>query len=367
MSSLIVEVCAVEEVQKHPNADRLEMVRVKNWWCVSGIGNYHVGDKVVYIPPDSVLTEEVANKWGIANYCAPLPKMENGDRPAGFRVRACRLRGQCSFGTIQQPDDPSWPVGHDVREYYGITKFEPPVKSGAGDAAPPLAGFHAYTDIENLGNFPGVFEDGEEVYIDEKIHGTNCRVGVMLLPHEDTGELVTTFVAGSHSVRRKKEDEKGRPSLYWMPLQQEVVEDLLLYLFQKHNRQPVILFGEIYGAGVQDMQYGQGGKHFRAFDISCNGAYMDCEEKLAILKKHGVEAVPHIYHGPFSMEKVRELVDGPTLVCKSDEIKEAFKGREGIVIRPAKERENPSIGRVILKYISVDYHERKNAGRTEDH
>ena len=367
MSSLIVEICAVEEVQPHPNADRLEMVRVKNWWCISGIGTYHVGDKVVYIPPDSILTEEVSEKWGITKYCAPLPKMENGERPAGYRVRACRLRGERSFGTIQYPDDPSWPVGHDVKDYYGITKFEPPVKSGAGDAAPHVEGFHTYTDIENIGNFPGIFEDGEEVFIDEKLHGSNCRVAVMLHPREDTGEFVPTFMAGSHSLRRKKTDEKDRPSLYWMPLNNENVEQLLLDLFFDNDKKPVILFGEIFGVGVQDMQYGQKGKSFRVFDIAINGRYLDCEEKNDFLSKWGVEAVPHLYQGPFSMEKVNELVDGPTMVCNSEDIHEPFKGREGVVIRPAKEREHPSIGRVILKCISVDYHERKNAGKTEDH
>ena len=45
-----------------------------------------------------------------------------------------------------------------------------------------------------------------------------------------------------------------------------------------------------------------------------------------------------------------------------------FKGREGMVIRPVKERHSeklPQFGRVVLKSISVDYYERK--GGTEFH
>jgi RNA ligase (TIGR02306 family) len=365
MSTLIVEVCAIEEVKSHPNADRLEMIRVKNWWCISGIGTYKVGDKVVYVPPDSILSKELAERWGIAKYCAMLPKECNGERPDSLRVRACRLRGERSFGTIQTPDE-DWEVGHDVKEHYGIEKYEPPLKIGAGDAARPVEGFHVYTDIENIGNFPGIFQDGEEVVVDEKIHGTNCRIGVMLHPREPTGEFVPTFMAGSHGLRRKRTDEKGTASLYWHPYNGNI-EDLLLEVFYANDKKPVIIFGEIFGPGIQDMHYGQGTKAFRAFDIAIDGRYMDCDNKSAILQKHNIPQVPFIYRGPFSMEKMDELVDGPTMVCESGDIKQPFKGREGIVIRPAKERYDENIGRVILKCVSVDYHERKNKNATEDH
>jgi RNA ligase (TIGR02306 family) len=365
VSSLIVEVCVVEEIAPHPNADRLERVRVKNWWCISSIGQYKVGDKVVYVPPDAVLPEELANRWGISKYCSLLPKEMNGDRPSGLRVRATRFRGEPSFGTIQQLDDPSWEVGRNVLEYYGIKKFEPPVKILEGDIAPNVPLFHAYTDIENIGNFPTVFKEGEEVIVDEKIHGSNCRLGLIPHPREDNGEIVPTFMAGSHSTRRLHYDDKGRPSLYWSPFT-ENIEELLIDLYQD-NQQPIIVFGEIFGAGVQDMQYGQKGKSFRAFDISVGGKYMSYNDKIKVLEKHKIASVPYLYRGPFSMKKMNDLVDGPTMVCNPEDIRESFKGREGIVIRPLEERFDPEIGRVILKHISVDYHERKNSGKTEGH
>ena len=63
-----------------------------------------------------------------------------------------------------------------------------------------------------------------------------------------------------------------------------------------------------------------------------------------------------------------ELVDGPTTICKAEDIKEVFKGREGIVIKPVKERYDPIVGsRTILKYVSADYHDRRNKNTTEDH
>jgi RNA ligase (TIGR02306 family) len=135
----------------------------------------------------------------------------------------------------------------------------------------------------------------------------------------------------------------------------------------------VIVFGEIFGAGVQDMHYGQKGRAFRVFDISVDGKYLDVDELTAFVAEftaEGVRAVPVIYRGPFSLARIQELTDGPTTVCDASEIKQPFKGREGIVIRPVAERFDERLGgsgRVILKSISVDYHERKNADRTEDH
>ncbi|CAE7860292.1 unnamed protein product [Symbiodinium microadriaticum] len=366
MSSLIVEVCAVTEIAPHPNADRLERVRVKGWWCIAPIGQYKVGDKCVYIPPDAILPDELAERWGIAKYCAPLAKLPNGERPNGKRVRASRFRGESSFGTIQPLDDAGWEVGQDVREHYGITKYEPPVKSNEGDSAPEIPAFHRYTGIENLANFPTILEDGEQVIVTEKIHGTNCRVGMVFAPDSD-GNSLWTFVAGSHNSRRHEYsqehvgDTKYR-SRYWFPfpegdekLDSPIANLLLDVIFQEKAESSVIVFGEIFGAGVQDMQYGQPGLSFRVFDISVDRKYLNYDKLNAYCEKFEVQTVPHLYRGPFSLEKMDELVDGPTTICEASDIKEPFKGREGIVIRPDVERYNHDLGgdgRVILKYIS---------------
>ena len=89
-----------------------------------------------------------------------------------------------------------------------------------GEALPPLAASHGYTDIENIRNFPDVLRPGEEVVITEKLHGKNCRLGLIRVPGEagDTFE----FMAGSNDVRRKEVDQKGRPSDFWRPMSDPV-------------------------------------------------------------------------------------------------------------------------------------------------
>jgi RNA ligase (TIGR02306 family) len=376
MSSLIIEVCAVEEIAPHPNADRLERIRVKNWWCIAPINKYTVGDKVVYLPPEAVLPEELAERWGIAKYCAPLARGPDGKRPPKLRIRASRFRGEPSFGCIQDPDE-TWDVGTNVQEHYGIEKWEPPLKAHDGDAAPPVPSFHAYTDIENICNFPDIFKENEEVIVTEKIHGTNCRVGFVLHPDED-GYAEWQWMAGSHGVRRKEHDARGVRSRYWFPFWGEAEEDdecdmkrLMEHIVSRENAErAIIIFGEIFGEGVQDMHYGQDGIAFRAFDVSVDGKYLDYDSMVKYLEKYDIPTVPLLYRGPFSMEKMEELVDGPTTVCDQKSIKEPFKGREGVVVRPLRERYDFDLGgsgRVVLKYVSVDYHERRNKDCTENH
>lgn len=130
----------------------------------------------------------------------------------------------------------------------------------------------------------------------------------------------------------------------------------------------VVVYGEIFGAGVQDMGYGQQGKSFRIFDIAVDGRYLDWEKvKLYVEADSALQLVPILYQGPYSLGKMDELVDGPTTICKAEDIKEPFKGREGVVIKPVRERVTETFSRAILKYVSVDYHNRKNKNQTEGH
>lgn len=406
MSSLIVEVCRVANVEKHPNADRMCVVTVKGWQCCAGRtpdtgeNQFKPGDLCVYIPPDSVLPPALSDRLGVTKYLSPLPKSGiTGERPPGGRVRVARLRGFPSYGLIMRPDNPSWEEGKDVAEVLGITKWEPPQECTDGDAERPHPAFHAYFTLENLRNFPtDVFVEGEEVVFTEKIHGKNCRVGY-IKEADAEGNLAFTFMAGSHDVRRKEyvtlrkkrtnretgqeeEYEVTKRSQFWDALS-EPVQTLLMDaasgnydheaakfeigIAMKNN---VVVFGEIYGSGVQDMTYGfdNGEWGFRAFDMTINGKWVHFDIKKALFEKHGVPMVPILYRGPFSMAKVEEFVSGPTTICLPEKAGK-FKGREGIVVTAVRERVVPTekkvFDRAALKVVSFDYLERKEG--TEYH
>jgi RNA ligase (TIGR02306 family) len=324
MSALVVKVTHIEQIKPHGNADALDIAVVGGWQCVVRKGEYRTGEKVVYFPPDTMLPAEVSDRFGVTKY------LSNG------RIRCARLRGEPSFGLVVKPDE-DWAEETDVAAHYGATKYVPPVKVTAGDAAPDHALFPAYTDVENLRNYPAVLAEGEPVVVTEKIHGTNCRVGVV------EGERM----AGSKALRRRPPGVGGdlRHSTYWMPFAAPEVATLLDTLGVTHRQ--VVLFGEVFGPGVQSFNYGQGEPGFRAFDLLVDGSYLDHDAFLALCSKHGVQTVPEVARVPFSLEAVKRLSSGP-----------AFAGshiREGVVVKPVVERHDPALGRVILKYVSDEY------------
>jgi len=337
MSILIVKVCEIKEVKDHPGADRLELAVVSGWQCVIPKDRYKAGDKIVYFPPDTVLSKEWTNTFGVSNYCQ--------ERDQGMRIRQNRLRGEPSFGLIVDlPENENWEVGTDVAEYYGALKYEPPVLGRGGD----ILGnnhilFDKFTDIQNLRNFVDIFEDGEEVICTEKLHGTCVRSALIQDEHE--GEL---FFCGSKNHPRKRPDteEEMKSHFYWYPYTLQGVKDLFAGLKDKYK--VIELFGETYGR-VQSLKYGLNCLAFRCFALKLDGRYVDFDERTEICEKYDVPMVPVLYRGPYSFEKIKELSEGNTQVADIDQI------REGTVVQPVKERSHPAIGRVILKYVSDTY------------
>ena len=340
MSSVIVEVVEIEVVRPHSNADRLCLAQIKGWQTVikkldDGSPQFKPGERVVYIPPDSTLPRPLAERLGVVNYLSERTNLD-GDRD--LVVKRVRLRGEPSYGIAVAPDDPDWAAGTDVREHYGIGKFRPPVKFSAGDseAAHPL--FHRYTDVENLRNYPHVLTEGEDIVVTEKIHGTNARIGY----------VEGLLVAGSHGLQRQRpEPEAMATNTYWFPATLEPVMSLLDALGQRHK--VVILYGEVYGSGIQKLHYGRRGiLGFAAFDLYVDSRYLDDAEFQETCDRHGVDTVPVLGRGPYSLEFVKDLSSGKTTL-PDEHI------REGVVVRPVRERRDPKIGRVVLKYLSDDY------------
>ncbi len=135
MSTLIVEVCQIQSVLPHANADRLELAQIKGWQCVVSRGKYRAGDIVTYVPVDAVLPDALAERLGVTKY------LSKG------RVRCARLRGEPSFGLIIDRENEAWAVGTDVREHYGIEKYLPPLTISAEGADVPHPLFVSYTEL----------------------------------------------------------------------------------------------------------------------------------------------------------------------------------------------------------------------------
>lgn len=375
----------------HPNAEKLELAQVADYRCVVGKDLYKTGDLVAYIPEAAVIAEDQLQFFGYWSEAEGKGLLAGSK---GDRVKAVKLRGEVSQGLVfpvnkiamylGQPDR-EFSIGDDVAPLLGITKYEPPIPVGmAGEVYNAGSWLTVDYDIENLKKYPDVLQEGEEVIFTEKLHGTSFQIG--LLPatpkffHEDHFKVNhPTYGEGYFFIASKglgaqglcfKDNESNKNNVYVRAARQfGLFEKLLKYRFEAIEANgalkyeiPVILQGEVYGA-VQDLTYGakQGEIFFRAFDI-CYGErmvreYADEKDFQTAIDVMGIERCPVLYVGPYSKEKILELTHHTKSVVCPTQIS------EGGVVKPTKERRDPSIptmrGRVILKSINEDYLLRK--------
>lgn len=321
MSSLIVEVVEIKEILEHKNADRLEIAVVKGWESVVQKGLHKPGDKVVYVPIDAMLPVELSDKLGVTNY------LSRG------RVRTAKLRGVYSQGMIMSDVPSGFELGDDVKEIFGITKFIPPPPPAnlSGKQRKQHPDFHRYTNIENIKNFPDVLIVGEDVSITEKIHGTNFRSG--RLPNIEL-DIDFELHVGTHNTNLVENPN----NTYWKIAGQYNLQEIL--------EPNMVIYGEVYGYGVQKLTYGLKTQDVGFFDLIVNGRYISSDDFKAFCKKHNLPQVPILYEGPWDVS-LMDLANGNSTI--------ASHIREGIVIKPKIERYSRKVGRVAMKHLSEKY------------
>lgn len=327
MSTLKAEVVQVEIVP-HPNADKLEIAKIKgkSWQCVTQKDLYRSGDLCIYLPIDSVLPPALVAQLGIEKYYSK-------------RLKTIKLRGFVSQGMLAPltiPLDlfvtdtiPAPIEGTDLTEALGIVKYEEPIPvEMAGKMLPSEPGMLMYTDIENIKNHPDEFGPDELVVAREKVHGSNFRAA----------RLGGKLFVGSH--RRNLAQAEG--NLYWRAA-------ALLELDAKLAEGEQV-FAEVYGSGVQDLSYGQAAGKIAVivFDLFQNGQYLSENDLKRACSERFWPMAPLVHSGKFADIKMPE---------KS---KLADQVIEGLVIRPVEEQWSERLqGRKILKSISDDYLLRK--------
>lgn len=366
MSTLIVEVCEIKSIENHPNADRLDIAGVKGWNCIVQRDAYKIGDWCVFFPPDSILPDRIINEYELEF----LKK--------GGRVGTLKLRGHISQGLILPIDvlhQDGWNLGDNVTEWLDVKKYEPPApkSSSQGNVTSRKvqnSNFTKYTDIENIQNFDTVFREGDLVIITEKIHGSNIRFGwlpieinwksrnIFSLARSLFNKYVLRrtheFVYGSHNVQLQFETSK---TFY--------AENIYARVLNPYGTRMLNLpkgytfYGEVFGKGVQDLEYGLDGLALSIFDVKGpDGKYMDHVKMEKMCYDVGLTPVPWLHIGAFSLETLKNCTEGNSLLCDT-------QIREGCVVRPIEEVNHPRIGRKILKSINPEYLTRKN--RTEYH
>lgn len=349
MSSLIVEVCRIDNVQKHPNADKLDIATIKGWNCVVGRNEYKPGDLVVFVPPDSVLPDTLIEE-------RKLDYLKKGNR-----IRAVKLRGVVSQGLILSvPTEVRWREGQDVANELGITKWEPPQQHVQG---PQKTGrrrnnphFYKYTDIENIRHYHSLFKEGEDVIITEKVHGSNWRAGYLKRGSRNLFERIVAwlfgqyeFVYGSHNVQLTA--FKKHSGFYKGDPYGRIVEK---YDIKNKLPKDTVIYGEVYGKGIQDLTYGKEEIDLVVFDVMQDGKYLGYHAMIDFCKARSLPVVPLLYVGQYSEDVLKKCTEGKSRICPT-------QIREGCVVRSFNEENDMRIGRKMLKSISEEYLLRQNA------
>lgn len=321
MSEFAVEVVEINHIEKHPNADKLEIAYVRgDYPVIFRAGQFEIGSKAVYIPIDSVVPAGDP-RWDFLQ----------GHR----RIKAKKLRGVFSMGLLVEAE-PEWQVGQNVQEALGIVKYEPEMKlcmSGQDERDPGF--LPVYTDIEGLRRYPNVLREGEDVVITEKIHGANGRwlykdgrlwIGSHKRIKDPRVKTIWSDVAERYDLRNRLADVPG-----------------------------LVVYGEVYGQ-VQDLKYGAIPGEvklalFDAFDTN-TGRYLDYDAFKALAILLDLPTVPELYKGPWG-HALRTLAEGKTTLA-------ADHCREGFVVKPLVERTD-HCGRVIFKLVGEGYLLRKES------
>ncbi|MFF5015953.1 RNA ligase (ATP) [Streptomyces sp. NPDC001165] len=353
MSTLRVT-AEVLTVHEHPNADALELAQVGLYRAVVAKGAYRTGEAAVYIPEQSVLPPGLIEELGLTG------RLAGGD---ANRVKAVRLRGELSQGIVCRPKAladvdlaRAAAEGTDFAERLGITKWVPPVPptmDGDVESAPDLL---PWVDIENIQRFPDIFTAGEDVVLTEKLHGSACLL--TYLADEDRVH-VSSKGFGAKSLALKEDPR----NLYWRAVRGHGVAEAAARLAERLGARRIGIFGEVYGAGVQDLTYGADGRRetlgYAAFDVSAEIDGTVCWLDAAELLDGELPLVPRLFSGPYDIERVLEFASGRETVSGR-----GLHLREGVVIRPLVERySGVTGGRAIAKAVSPAYLTRK--GGTE--
>ncbi|MFD6922199.1 RNA ligase (ATP) [Streptomyces sp. NPDC059944] len=353
MSTLRVT-AEVLTVHEHPNADALELAQVGLYRAVVAKGAFRTGEHAVYIPEQSVLPTALIEELGLTGRLAGS---------AADRVRAVRLRGELSQGIVCRPKAladtdlaRAAAEGTDFAQTLGIVKWVPPVPPTMDGDVESAPGLLPWVDIENIQRYPDIFTEGEPVVLTEKLHGSACLL--TYLADEDRVH-VSSKGFGAKSLALKENPR----NLYWRAVRGHGVPEAAARLAGRLGARRVGIFGEVYGAGVQDLSYGADGRReaigYAVFDVS---AEIDGEVRwldAAELLTGELPLVPRLYEGPYAVGRVLEIASGRETVSGRE-----LHLREGVVIRPAAERYSPVTGgRAVAKAVSPAYLTRK--GGTE--
>ena len=224
----IATVERITSVRHHPNADRLDLVYVLGYQCITPRDSFTSEQLIIFIQPDSVLPNDQTWAQPYLKYARP-------------RIRAIKIRDEWSEGLIVPLTDNEKHLreGDSVAEQLNIKHFEPIIIQDPASIIGPLPFGIPKTDEERIENLGDNLPWKELVDVTKKIDGTSCSV--------------------YYSYDEKKFGVCGRNYEYDLTKSNNFTYIVSKYSlkeclvnFCEQRRMSLVLRGELYGGGIQN-------------------------------------------------------------------------------------------------------------------
>jgi RNA ligase (TIGR02306 family) len=378
MSDWHPQVVKIEKVEKHPDADALDICTVLgDFPIITKRNEYQVGDVTGYIPIDTIVPditefymlcpkayEKYEDENGQVQQRQLGPKYQIGSVPEKYRIiKAKRIRGIYSQGMLMhllmhsgfcdsEPlvmENPQ--PGQSIIDFWGLKKWEEPEEEnlpglkktrGTNAEKAPQGWAMPHYDIDGVRKYLACLGENEEIVLTEKLHGSNGGFAY------DGSRL---WVKSRNYY--KKQDEED---MWWdIALRYDLEYKL------KQAASGLVFFGEVYGQ-VKGFRYDtviEGGRlltKVRFFDVWDTKLmrYMNYKERLNMLDACGLDPVPQLYIGPWlGKEKMYPYAEGLTTLGGKHI-------REGWVLNTLQERYEPRLdSRMQVKLVGEGYNLQK--------
>lgn len=321
----------VVEVFPHKNADNLEVILAGKSQFVSQKGLYTTGDVVIFAPEKSILTNS-AMLESFGKYLSGAQKN---------RVKPAQLRGELSEGITWPTDEASLlvfgeenaakikaaPLGEDISELMGITKYEPPIPSNlqgmlkgihlSGTKRPTNVSIYNH-DAYQFGAFANkYFTPDTLVRVTEKVHGSLVSYTAVF---EDDA-LIQEVVSSKGLLKQGIEILEDEVNTYWKgvkssKLQEAAVDVLNEYYEQTGEKSCIVnITGEV--VPVQNgFSYGFTEPKVLVYSLTVNGVHIPYHNAVQSLKDVWV---PVLFEGklsdfnPYDFGDEKEHVSGKKL------------------------------------------------------
>jgi len=374
-SEFNVEIIRVDRIERHPNADRLGIVKANGVPVVVNLADVQIGDLMLYVPIDALV---------------PLSDpafafLAKGSKPNAThaRIRAIRLRGVYSEGLlvpIPTGVAATEPVvlNAAATELIGISKYLPPADRKELLGGPPRtrerSRLEAQADrimpvygVDSGRRHPDAIAPGTPVVLTEKIHGCNARYvfteGKLWVGSHKTLRGVTRHVLVENINRawlrlrralgfpKRTDLFEAHGDVWWKVAEQYNLKERLQHPWAKG----LVFYGEIYGNGLQkrggvsfdyDTRFVNYG--FRVFDIydPKTKTFLSYNKMRGLCVGLELGTAPLIYVGDFEPLFTESLTRGKTALGNGHI-------REGVVVRTDVDTADPN--RRVLKFVSEDY------------